>query len=169
MSRELFAVLAAIFVVVLILLGMLGWWVRRRRQRDIPAPASAPAGFRPRFETEVLYVATTVAGNQYDRIAVHGLGLRSRARLLIGDEGVLLSLPERDVFTSVNDLSAVERATWTIDRVVEPGGLLRYTWTLGARQLATNIRVVGDDTQTFEALQALNPNASSTAQAGKDS
>lgn len=169
MTREMFAVVAALFVALLVLLGMLGWWVRRRRQRDIPAPASAPAQFRKLVEQEALYVATTVAGDPYDRIAVHGLGLRSKARLLVGAEGVILALPERDYFTPADALTQVQRGTWTIDRVVEPGGLLQYSWRLGEREITTNVRIVGDDAEIFAALQALHNDEAQTAQAGKDS
>ena len=157
MTRETFAIVAAIFIALLVALGMLGWWVRRRRQRDIPPPAAVPEGFVARMRSDVLYVATTFADDDYDRIAVHGLGLRSRASLIIGDMGIVLSMPDTEVFTPAEDLIEVQRATWTIDRAVEPGGLLRYAWRLGSREVATSVRVVGDDDETLEQLLALLP------------
>lgn len=170
MTPELFAVFAAVFVAILVGLGMLGWWVRGRRQRDVPAPASAPAHFRGHTEAEVLYVATTSEHDPYDRIVVHGLGLRSKARLLVGEAGIVLEMPERNFFTSADQLSSVERGTWTIDRVVEPGGMLQYTWQLGSRSVTTNVRVVGDDSEVYAALQALQSNGvAPAAQPGKDS
>lgn len=171
MTRETFAIVAVIFIALLVGLGLLGWWVRRRRQRDIPAPAPVPEGFVARFSSDILYVATTMADNEYDRIAVHGLGLRSRASLIIGDGGIVLSMPDTEVFTPVEDLREVQRATWTIDRAVEPGGLLRYAWRLGAREVATNVRVIGDDGETLKQLLALlsDEDTKVATQAGKES
>ena len=155
MTEPLFAVICAAFVAVLALLAWLGWRSRRRSQNGIPAPATPPADYRAEVEAEVFYVATTKADDEYDRIAVHGLGLRTKSRLLVGEQGILLETPERAVFTPRTDLLSVERATWTIDRAVEPGGLLRYAWRLGDSELATNIRVIGDDETVLHAMQRL--------------
>lgn len=157
MSKELFLIVSAAFVVLLVAAGMLGWSIRRRRQSDIPPPPGAPKDFTPTVAAEVLYVATTKADDDYDRVVVHGLGLRTRARVLVGEAGILLELPDRAVFTSRACVRRVQRATWTIDRAVEPGGLLRYAWQLGDHEVATNIRVVGDDSDILEALLRLQP------------
>lgn len=155
MSKETFLILSVIFVIALVVAGIAGWRTRRRRQSSIPAPQSPPASFVPTAVAEGLYAATTQAADEYDRIVVHGLGLRSRARLLVGDAGIILELPERSFFTPTADITLVQRATWTIDRVVEPGGLMRYQWRLGESELATNFRVVGDDRDIFDAMLRL--------------
>ena len=155
MTEPLFAVICASIVLLLAALAWLGWRNRRKSQRDIPAPSAAPADFRATVDAQVLYVATTKADDEYDRIAVHGLGLRTRARVLVGEQGILLETPERSVFTPRADVLSIERATWTIDRAVETGGLLRYAWRLGTHELATNIRVIGDDESVLHAMQRL--------------
>lgn len=155
MTEPLFAVICAGIVAMLALLAFLGWQTRKRRQRDVPAPAAPPADFTPRAAADVHYVATTDAENEYDRVVVHGLGLRTRARILVGEQGVVLELPSGGVFTPSSALTGVARATWTIDRAVEPGGLLRYSWRLGDREVATNIRVIGDDEEVLQALQQI--------------
>ena len=156
MTEPLFAVLCIAFVLVLAAAAWLGWRYRRNQQSDVAEPQSPTAAFTPTHRVDVHYVATTAAENEYDRIVVHGLGLRTRATLAVGEDGIVLELPGRNVFTPASDLVSIERATWTIDRAVEPGGLLRYTWHLGDRVVATNIRVIGDDEPVLQAMQHLS-------------
>lgn len=155
MTEPLFALICGAVIVVLALGAYLGWRYRRKQQRDVIAPRQPDASFAPEVSAEVHYVATTAADDEYDRIVVHGLGLRTRANVAVGGSGIALHLPGRAVFTPASDLIAIERATWTIDRAVEPGGLLRYQWRLGDREVATNIRVIGDDEPVLRAMQRL--------------
>ena len=155
MPKEVFVIGSAVLVVLLVALGALGWASRRRRQRDLPAPHTPPADFTPVGSWPMHYVATTIGGNEYDRVAVHGLGLRTRGTVAVGDEGVVLDLAGTDVFIPATDLTGVGRGTWTIDRVVEPGGLLRIGWLLGAREVVTSLRVIGDDDAAMRALEGL--------------
>ena len=53
-------------------------------------------------------------------------------------------------------IRAVERATWTIDRVVEPGGIIVIAHRLGA-DVDTYLRIIGDDREAFDALAGLAP------------
>ncbi|PRY70379.1 hypothetical protein B0I08_101514 [Glaciihabitans tibetensis] len=126
------------FVVVLLLLllalMLFGWRARKRRQAGLGQPAPVPedlGAIRGTFDG--LYVATTLAGDPLNRVAVRGLGFRARARLTVAETGVVLALRgEPEVFIPAAALREVTRATWTIDRVVEPGGLVLVGWTLGA-------------------------------------
>ena len=164
MSYETFILLSAVLVAVLLGAGVLGWLARRRRHRDLAAP-QAPDGFQAVLDAPILYVATTTAGDPYDRVAVHGLGFRARGRVAVGPAGVVLDLPGTAVLVPVADLVGVERATWTIDRVVEPGGLLRITWRLGARELDTYLRVTERDEPVLAAIRDIQPHPTASGAA----
>ncbi|WP_144717911.1 PH-like domain-containing protein [Agrococcus jejuensis] len=164
MSYETFILLSAVLVAVLLAAGVLGWLSRRRRHRDLVAP-QAPDGFQAVLDAPILYVATTTAGDPYDRVAVHGLGFRARGRIAVGPSGVVLDLPGIAVLVPVADLVGVERATWTIDRVVEPGGLIRIAWRLGARELDTYLRVTERDEPVLAAIRDIQPHPTAGAAA----
>jgi hypothetical protein len=84
---------------------------RRRRHR--------PTGF---------YVATTRHGEALERLAIRGLGFRSRVDVTVTDRGVALDLVGQPrMFIPVAHRRRRPR-TVAIDRVVEPGGLVRLTW-----------------------------------------
>jgi len=154
MSKEAFALLCAAFVALVAVLVAVGIWRRRRRQRDILEPEAWSADASPTLVVEALYVATTRAGDPYDRIFAHGLGFRGRTALAIDAEGMQLLADRREVRIAASSIRSVERATWTIDRVVEPGGIIVVSHRLGA-DVDTYVRVVGDDAHAFEALSAL--------------
>ncbi|MFC7430304.1 MULTISPECIES: hypothetical protein [unclassified Agrococcus] len=164
MSYETFILLSAVLVAVLLTAGVLGWRSRRRRHRDLVAP-QVPDRFEAVLDAPILYVATTVAGDPYDRVAVHGLGFRARGRVAVGPSGVVLDLPGSAVLLPIADLDGVERATWTIDRVVEPGGLLRIAWRLGERPLETYLRVTGDDEPVLAAIRDIQQHPTSSGAA----
>ncbi|MDH6180976.1 hypothetical protein M2152_001158 [Microbacteriaceae bacterium SG_E_30_P1] len=155
MDRGILLALVLVLLVVLLALLPLGWYARRRRQKDVVAPISAPTDLGTVVGSFAgKYVATTASGDPYDRIAVHGLGFRSAVTVTVSDTGVLLVRPGTpDVWIPRADLLSLQRATWTIDRVVEPGGLQLIEWTLGSRAVATYLRL--DNPAAFEA--ALSP------------
>lgn len=154
MTKETFALLCALFVALLALLVWLGLRARRKRQGDIREPDAWLADARPTLVVEALYVATTRAGDPYDRIFAHGLGFRGRTQLAIDAAGVQLVADRREVRIAASSIREVARATWTIDRVVEPGGIIVIRHELGA-DVDTYLRVIGDDAPAFEALSAL--------------
>lgn len=153
MTKELFALLCAVFVALVALLVWLGIRGRRRRQRDIAEPAAWTDAV-PTLVVDALYVATTRAGDPYDRIFAHGLGFRGRTRLAIDADGAQLLADRRELRIPASSIRSVERATWTIDRVVEPGGIIVIRHALGV-DVDTYLRVIGDDAPAFEALRAL--------------
>ncbi len=153
MTKELFALLCAGFVALLAALAVLGVLARRRRQRDIEAPQPWIQAV-PTLVVEALYVATTRAGDPYDRIFAHGLGFRGRTQLAIDADGVQLVADRTEVRIPAERIRSVERATWTIDRVVEPGGIIAIAHSLGA-DVDTYLRIIGDDREAFDALRGL--------------
>lgn len=136
-----------IAVILLAFVGMLlGWRARKRRQSALQRPQPVPAVGAAVFSAEVFYVATTLAGDPMNRVAVGGLGFRARATVEVVPEGVVLAIAgEPDAFLPKADIRGVQRATWTIDRVVEKGGLVLIAWTLGDTDVDSYLRVVEPD------------------------
>jgi hypothetical protein len=129
-DKILDAIVVIVVLAVAFTLMVLGWRARRRRQQDVPRLADPPADLGAvRRRDDLLYVATTRADAPLDRIAVHGLGFRSRAQLTVADAGIRLDLAgERPVFIPATDLVGAGRATWTIDRAVSGEGLVFVRW-----------------------------------------
>jgi hypothetical protein len=125
--------LVLLLLVVLLSLMLLGWRSRQRKQSNIAQPEGVPEFLgATRGSFDGFYVATTAANDPLNRIAVRGLGYRARATVTVADAGIVLSLRgESDAFIALASLREVTRATWTIDRVVEEGGLVLIGWQLG--------------------------------------
>lgn len=132
MTRE--GALAIIVAVTVVLLGVLVWAWRRRSRRDarLNAPVGEiPAGAATRSAWPALYVATTRHGDPLERLAIDGLGFRSRCDVTVTDAGVALDLTgQARLFLAADRIQDVAQATVAIDRVVERDGLVRLSWRL---------------------------------------
>ena len=85
-------VLAMVAFIGVAFAGMRAGWLRRqRRQAAIAAPLQEPpvSAVLP-HAAEGLYVGAARSGDWLDRVAVHGLGVRSRAIAHVGGDGVWL-------------------------------------------------------------------------------
>jgi hypothetical protein len=142
---------------VIIALGALGWVLRRRRQRSIPAPEAVPADIGTvLLEVEGLYVSSTIDGQPLNRVAVRGLGFRARATFAVAERGIVMALAGNTFFIPRDQLREVTRAQYTIDRVVESGGLALVAWTLGDQDIDSYLRV--DETQRLvDAIATIIP------------
>jgi hypothetical protein len=141
-TRTQLLIYVLIGFVVIIGLAVLGWTTRRRRQRTIPAPEPMPADIGAVLgEFEGFYVSTTLDGQPLNRVAVRGLGFRARATFAVAKRGVVLALPGNNVFIPRESIREVTRSNYTIDRVVEPGGLVLLAWALGTTNLDSYLRV----------------------------
>jgi len=128
--------------IALLVLILVGWRRRTRRHAGLPPLGAAPAlpEDAPVFAGK--YVATTTAGDPYDRIAADGLGFRGSARVVVDAAGLLIERTgEPEVWIPRDALVGVDRATWTIDRVVEEDGLQLVRWRLGDREVDTYLRM----------------------------
>ena len=134
MTRE--GALAVIVLITLALVALLvwAWWRRTRRDSGLEPPVGeAPAGASTLSTHEALYVATTRHGDPLERLAIRGLGFRSRADLTVTSAGVALDLTGQPrVFLPTERIVEVSQATVAIDRVVERDGLVRISWRVDA-------------------------------------
>jgi hypothetical protein len=120
--------------VALLALVALAWAWMRRTRRD--ARYSAPVGELPEGAVDTatfsgLYVATTRHDEPLERLAIKGLGFRSRVDVTVTTAGVALDLPGQPRIALTRDrLVDAGQATVAIDRVVERDGLTRVTWRI---------------------------------------
>lgn len=135
----------ALTAVLLVLFAGLCWLMlrgyRRRagRQADLPVPASAPpTPAHADAGVEGVYASTTTHGDWLDRIAVHGLGVRSNAWAEVTGEGVFFAREAApDLFIPAADLVGAELAPGIAGKVTGGTGVVLVTWRLGERVLDT--------------------------------
>lgn len=142
-------------------LMLLGWRNRRRRQATVTPPTLAPDGLAAAaLAVEGWYVATTLADQPLERIAVHGLGFRARATAEVHPEGLVLAVRgQHPILIAPAALRGAGRATWTIDRVVERDGLVLIGWLLGDTAVDSYLRIPepADAAALVAAVQSLVP------------
>ena len=151
-----------IAVILLAFAGMvIGWRGRQRRQAQLSRPDAVPAQTgRELLVAEAFYVATTMADDELNRVAVVGLGFRARATVVVVEAGVILALAgSPEVFIPLKALRTIDRATFTIDRVVEKGGLVRLGWLLGETPVDSYLRLTdpADALALIDSVQAMLP------------
>ncbi len=160
-------IIAAVILTVFALMA-LGWRSRRRRQSGIARPVLAPASLgAASVGVDGWYVATTLADQPLERVAVHGLGFRASARAAVHPEGLVLDVGgQRPILIEPASLRGAGRATWAIDRVVERDGLVLIGWMLGATPVDTYLRVPDPAAAAalLAAVQAMTPEPATTAE-----
>ncbi|MGN8025806.1 PH-like domain-containing protein [Microbacterium sp. 22242] len=157
MSQQIAGAIVLVVAVFLILAGVLAWRARLRRDSGLVAPLGVPEHAEVLTRYDTLYVATTKHDHSLERLAVRPLVYRARGELTITDRGAALSLDgSPTVFLASSRLIAADRATVTIDRVVEPGGLIRLAWrTDDGTVVDSYLRITGDLGNTDAAGAAL--------------
>ena len=158
MSARDLAVAIPLAVALLVLLVM-------RRDSVFTAPLGVPEHAEVFRRDEVLYVSTTRHEQPLERLAVSPLAYRARGELAVTDRGIALCLDGAPTVFLANDrLVAVDRATVTIDRVVEPGGLVRLAWSIDDDTVVDSyLRLAtGDPQNLISDLQRLVPAAPDT-------
>lgn len=131
-------------IIILALAAMFfGWRARVRKDSGLAAPYPVPAATGEAIAVDTgLYVATTLTEQPFERVAAHDLGFRARATVTILRDGIIVAPTGRaPYFIPVSNVLAVKRATWTIDKAVEPGGLIVLTWSLGETVLDSYFRM----------------------------
>ena len=130
------------FALVLLALMGLGWRRRVRRQSGIAAPQPLPANAgAERYRCTGQYVATTTAGDWLDRVAAHGLGVRTGADVVVTDAGVVFERSGApDVFVPRADVEGVRLEAGMAGKFVEKDGLVVLAWHLGGTAVDTGFR-----------------------------
>lgn len=134
MTREAALLLTIAGALALIAVLAWAWWRRTRRDSGFAPPVGeVPADAATLSTHEALYVATTRHGEPLERLAIRGLGFRSRADLTVTSAGVALDLTGQPrFFLPTERIVVVDQATVAIDRVVERDGLVRIAWRIDA-------------------------------------
>jgi hypothetical protein len=154
-------------VIGLLALMVLGWRARGRRQSALstaPVPSDELLG-ELRLAVTGLYVSTTTAGAPLDRVTLPGLGFRGRVAVSVFDAGIVVAVTgEPQVFIAPSSIRSVGTSTWTIDRAVAEGGLVRLDWTLESASatpadVESFFRIENPDqsSRLIEAITALAP------------
>lgn len=134
MTRVQAAALVVAVVPLLWALLWVGWRGRRRRQSGLAGLPQVPADPGPlEFgPVDAVYVSSTAAGDWLDRVAVHGLGVRSAAQVGVHRAGVMVARQGApDLWLARGRLLGVRRQRGMAGKFVESDGLLVLTWTLG--------------------------------------
>jgi hypothetical protein len=135
-------VLIVVLLIALALWGMRrGWRNRQARQAWIPAPADAPSPAPLSAPVEGLYIGTATAGDWMDRIAVHDLGVRSRAWISWSEDGIFLErVGARSVFIPRGDVAGVRLDRGVAGTVKAKDSVIVVTWRLGDAVIDTGFR-----------------------------
>ncbi|HZO64914.1 MAG TPA: hypothetical protein VFB74_07930 [Kribbellaceae bacterium] len=141
--RFLGGALVAGGLLTLCYLGILhGWRSRKHRQGAITPPPEPPADLDDSDAIEGVYVATTTAYDWLDRIAVHGLGVRSRADVVVAQAGVaILRTAAPSLYIPAEELLSVRTERGIAGKVaVESAGLVVFTWQHDGHRFDTGFR-----------------------------
>lgn len=138
-------------IIALVLWAMYrGWRSRQQRQSDIPAPQLVH-GDQDLDGAAGLYLGTSIAGDWLDRIAVHGLGVRSRARVSVAPGGVVLFRDGAPAFLiPAEDIRAVRTDRGVAGTVRAKDSVIVVTWQLGEAVVDTGFRA--DDSADHRTL-----------------
>lgn len=149
-----------IILAVFALLG-LGWRNRLKRQSGVAALPQVPAVFEPQtLEAAGQYVVTTKGGDWLDRIAAHGLGIRTNATMHVHPEGIVIERSGAGtVYISRESLREVRTESGMAGKFVERGGLVVVTWMLGQTEVDTGFRTTSAEAKSplVTALKELLP------------
>jgi hypothetical protein len=150
MGRTIPALVVLVLFIALLFIALLGWRRRQARQSSLPHPESPPADLGAILGVFAgLYAATTIANEPLNRIAVRGLGYRAKTTLTVAAAGIVLPIAgQRDILIPAGSIHTLTRATWVIDKAVEPDGLSLVGWSLGGTAVDSYFRL--DEPEDFE-------------------
>jgi hypothetical protein len=160
MTREL-ALAIMITVGVLLLLGMTLSIVRRQTagKKLGPLPPSSDIVGVVTASFNVLHVATTRANQPMERMWTAPLAYRAKTLLVVRSGGVVLTLTgEGSVGLAAESITGCGRGSWTIDKAVDPEGLVVVTWKHGGNEYDSYFRSVDQPAEdVLGAIDAILP------------
>ena len=130
------------FAGVFYLLMLKGWRGRQKRQVQYPAlPVATGSALVLVGAVPGLFVGTVTDQSWLDRVAVHDLCVRAKARLFLADDGVHL---ERDglveLFFPYTAVLSAQPGDRLAGKMMGKDGLLILTWRLGEHTLHSAFR-----------------------------
>jgi hypothetical protein len=145
MDKSATVALVILFMAVMLGAMALSWWARKKRQAGYAELATVPTELGELLgEFAGLYLASTPVGEPLNRIAVRGLGFRARTTIEVFTAGLVFI---GDRFVPAATIDGIGRASYTIDRGVEPDGLTVVSWSLGDAHIDSYFRL--DDPEGF--------------------
>lgn len=168
MSREGGLLIVLGVAAVLLVLMFLGWRRRTRRDAHLIAPLGAFPVTNATVTADGLYVATTAHEEPLNRLAIGSLAFRARMSVAVDEPGVMLAVTGSEtILIPAREITAVDRASFTIDRVVERDGLVRLSWRIDADTIVdTYLRLQQTDPETL--IAAIRTLIADTAVTGTD-
>jgi hypothetical protein len=166
------------FLLVLLWLMYRGWRILKKRSADLSVPKTeVSARGAEGIALSGLYVATTRQGEPLARVAIPGLAFRGRVHVIVYGAGVLVRVTgEPEVFVAAENIRSVGTSTWTIDRVVETGGMVRLDWKIQSAKspepqaVESYLRLASpeDSTRLIEAVTELIKTPTTDAPSGQE-
>lgn len=171
-ERILPGVLTLLLIAVVFALMWWGWRSKLKRQGTLAELPEVPAGLgEAAISVPGQYVVTTSSGDWLDRVAVHGLGIRTPGVVSVHANGVVIERRgAKDLFIARDALTQVQTQAGMAGKFVEKDGLVVISWHLADTEVDTGFRTTeaGAKRPLIEALQALLPNVSETKHNGKN-
>lgn len=131
---------------ILVVAGLiwLGWRNRKRRQSHLPAPREIPEeilGGEPSAAGEGMVIGTVRAEDYLDRVAVHGLGIRTDGRIEVHESGVAVFRAGAPNYLIPREALRHQRTDrGVVGKFVERDGALIIGWRLGDEDVETAFR-----------------------------
>lgn len=165
-ARILPGILTLLLVVVVFALMGWGWRNKLKRQNYIGALPEVPENLgEALISVPGQYVVTTTTGDWLDRLAVHGLGIRTPGVVNVHPHGILIQRTgSQDIFIAKENLTQVGTQTGMAGKFVEKDGLVLISWFLEHTEVDTGFRTTeaGAKRPLLEALKQLLPPGSET-------
>ncbi|WP_405579091.1 hypothetical protein [Streptomyces sp. NBC_01190] len=132
----------ALFVALVYWLMRQGWQWRRTLQGGLPELPQRPGQTGPALlEFDGRYHGSTTAGQWLDRIVVHGLGVRSKVRLTLTEDGLDVDRTGAPgFFVPAAALRGARLDKAIAGKVLTEGGLLVVTWEHGGTLIDSGFR-----------------------------
>lgn len=149
-EREIVAVFCVVIFLAIVWLAVSSIRRRQNKQNLLGTPRSLGSlSGQIVAKVSAKYVSTVYYDRPLERIVALGLMHRGLAELVVLSDGIEIDRVGEESFAiAADDITEVKRASATIDRGVERGGLLAISWSLGNTLLTTNLRIdEADDTQ----------------------
>lgn len=151
--------IASVPVIVVVLVLAIRALGRRDGLGALPTPPDEPGPVLA--EAEGLYLATTSAARPLERARIPELVFRDRAVLTVHERGIRVRRRDGiDFWIAAERVVGAGRASFTIDRAVEPGGLTVVGWRIGDTAVESSFRFDDDAAALIEAAESIRPSPS---------